>query len=76
MRKRRIWGLQRARRGKIWAEGDKKILSALLELRKMRDEGKIKYLGLLGMLLTHKPFSLTFAPLRVSYCHPNLQNSL
>ena len=42
------YGLAEADEGKIWGEGDHKILEAVAELRKMQEEGLIKLVGITG----------------------------
>lgn len=42
------YGLAEGQEGKVWGEGDQKILDAYAELRKMQEEGKIKHIGMTG----------------------------
>jgi diketogulonate reductase-like aldo/keto reductase len=35
--------------GKVWGEGDQKVLDGFKELQKMKDEGLIKSIGITGM---------------------------
>ncbi|KAI8984995.1 Aldo/keto reductase [Trametes punicea] len=77
------YGLAEGQEGKIWGEGDQKILDAVAELRKLQDEGIVKHVGISGyplptllrlaLLVLHAP---PFKPLDVllSYSHSNLQN--
>jgi len=44
-----LYGLAKSDEGKIWGEGDGKILEAVAELRKMQEEGLIKYIGITGV---------------------------
>ncbi|KAK2466393.1 hypothetical protein APHAL10511_002035 [Amanita phalloides] len=79
-----LYGLADGDEGKIRGDGDQKILDAVSELRKLRDEGFIKNIGItgyplatllrLGILILHQP---PYEPLDVilSYCHLSLQNS-
>ncbi|KAJ7067964.1 Aldo/keto reductase [Mycena amicta] len=78
------YGLLEGEEGKIRGEGDQKILDAFAELRKMQDEGLIKYIGITGyplytllrlaLLILHNP---PFKPVDVilSYSNLSLQNS-
>ena len=43
------YGLAEGQEGKIWGEGDQKILDAVAELRKLQEEGKVKNIGISGM---------------------------
>jgi aryl-alcohol dehydrogenase-like predicted oxidoreductase len=77
------YGLARDDEGKIWGEGDRKILEAVAELRKMQEEGFVKHVGITGyplhtllriaLLIRHNP---PYKPLDLilSYCHLTLQN--
>ncbi|KAI0721979.1 Aldo/keto reductase [Cerioporus squamosus] len=77
------YGLAPGQEGKIWGEGDEKVLAAVAELRKLQEEGKIKHVGIsayplptllrIATLVQHT----TSKPLDVllSYCHISLQNS-
>ena len=49
------YGLKEGDEGLIHGEGDQKILDAYAELRKMKEEGLIKYIGLTGMDLLCLP---------------------
>ncbi len=42
------YGLAEGQESKVWGQGDQKILDAYAELRKMQEEGKIKYIGMTG----------------------------
>ena len=42
------YGLAEDQAGKIWGEGDQKILNAVAELRKLQEEGKIRHIGMSG----------------------------
>lgn len=42
------YGLAEGQEGKVWGEGDQKILDAYAELRKLQEEGKIKHIGMTG----------------------------
>ncbi|EIN10333.1 Aldo/keto reductase [Punctularia strigosozonata HHB-11173 SS5] len=76
------YGLEPGSEGKVWGEGDQKVLDAIAEMRKMQDEGLIKNVGIAGyplptllriaLLVLHK----TGKPLDalLSYSHLNLQN--
>ncbi|KAI1793007.1 Aldo/keto reductase [Ganoderma leucocontextum] len=78
------YGLAEGQEGKVWGEGDQKILDAYAELRKMQEEGKIRHIGMtaytlstllrLALLVLHTP---PYKPLDVllSYCHLSLNNS-
>jgi len=79
-----IYGLSKGDEGKIWGEGDQRILDAVAELRKMREEGLIKHIGITGyplpvllriaLLVRYNP---PYKPLDLilSYCHLTLQNN-
>ena len=43
------YGIENGQEGKIWGEGDQRILDAFAELRKMRMEGIIRKIGITGM---------------------------
>jgi aryl-alcohol dehydrogenase-like predicted oxidoreductase len=43
------WGLSQADAGKIFGEGDQRILDAIRELWKLKREGMIKAVGISGM---------------------------
>ncbi|KZT13110.1 Aldo/keto reductase [Laetiporus sulphureus 93-53] len=82
--KKAEYGLVEGEEGKVWGEGDQKILDALAELRKMQDEGIVKAVGITGyplptllrlaLLALHTP---PYKPLDVllSYSHLMLQNT-
>jgi aryl-alcohol dehydrogenase-like predicted oxidoreductase len=42
------YGLAERDQGRIWGEGDQKILEAVAELRRMQEEGLIKHVGITG----------------------------
>lgn len=42
------WGLAEGDEGKIWGQGDGQVLEALREMFKMKNEGKIKAVGITG----------------------------
>ncbi|KAG6899383.1 hypothetical protein C0993_010682 [Termitomyces sp. T159_Od127] len=80
------YGLAKGDEGKIWGEGDQKILDAYAELRALQEEGLVKNIGITGMsryplptllrlalLILHTP---PFKPVDVilSYSHLTLQN--
>jgi len=44
-----VYGLAEGDEGKIWGEGDHKILEAVVELRKMQEEGLIRRIGITGV---------------------------
>lgn len=76
------YGLQAGDEGKVLGEGDQKVLEAIAELRKLKQEGVVKNVGITGyplpvllrlaLLVLHR----TGEPLDVllSYSHLNLQN--
>ena len=45
---RGAYGLAKGQEGKVWGEGDRKVLEAYGELKKMREEGLIKKIGMSG----------------------------
>ncbi|KIK65705.1 hypothetical protein GYMLUDRAFT_39206 [Collybiopsis luxurians FD-317 M1] len=79
------YGLEEGQEAKIHGEGDQKVLDAFAELRKMKDEGMIKNIGITGypvatllrlaLLILHHP---PYEPVDVllSYSHISLQNSI
>ncbi|KAF5357625.1 hypothetical protein D9758_007444 [Tetrapyrgos nigripes] len=79
------YGLAEGDETKIHGEGDQKILDAYAELRKMKEEGLIKNIGITGypvptllrlaLLILHTP---PYQPVDVvlSYSHLTLQNTL
>ncbi|KAJ6516253.1 NADP-dependent oxidoreductase domain-containing protein [Mycena sanguinolenta] len=78
------YGLMEGEEGQVRGEGDQKILDAFAELRKMKQEGLIKHIGITGyplytllrlaLLILHNP---PFEPVDVilSYSNLSLQNS-
>ena len=42
------YGIANGQEGKIWGEGDQRVLDAFAELRKMRTEGMIRKIGITG----------------------------
>jgi aryl-alcohol dehydrogenase-like predicted oxidoreductase len=47
-----VYGLAKGDEGKIWGEGDHRILEAVVELRKMQEEGLIRHIGITGGSIT------------------------
>ena len=45
---REAYGLAVGQEGKIWGEGDRKVLDAYGELKRMKEEGVIKNVGITG----------------------------
>ena len=45
---REVYGLATGQEGKVWGEGDRKVLEAYGELRRMKEEGLIKNIGVTG----------------------------
>ncbi|EIM88306.1 Aldo/keto reductase [Stereum hirsutum FP-91666 SS1] len=79
-----VYGLKEGQEGTICGEGDQKILDGIAELRKMKEEGLIKNIGITGFplpaLLRLAILVANTAPYRpldviLSYCHLTLQNS-
>ncbi|KAJ4000538.1 Aldo/keto reductase [Lentinula boryana] len=78
------YGLEEGREGEIHGEGDQKVLDAFTELRKMKEEGLVRHIGITGypvatllrlsLLILHNP---PYEPVDVllSYSHISLQNS-
>ncbi|KAJ3892566.1 Aldo/keto reductase [Lentinula edodes] len=78
------YGLEEGQEGIIYGEGDQKILDAFAELRKMKEKGLIRSIGITGypvatllrlaLLIFHNP---PYEPIDVllSYSHISLQNS-
>ncbi|THH21053.1 hypothetical protein EW146_g428 [Bondarzewia mesenterica] len=48
-----LYGLKEGQEGKVWGEGDQKILDAIAELRKMQEEGLVRSIGITGALFSH-----------------------
>ena len=48
---RGAYGLGIGQEGKVWGEGDRKVLEAYGELRRMKDEGLVKSIGITGNFL-------------------------
>ena len=46
---REVYGLALGQEGKIWGEGDRKVLEAYGELKKLKEEGLIKNIGITGI---------------------------
>lgn len=79
----RDWGIGVGDEGKVWGDGDQNVLDALMELRRMKDEGLIRAIGISGyplptllrlaLLILHK----TGKPLDIimSFSHYDLQNA-
>jgi len=77
------YGLMEGEEGQVRGEGDQRILDAFAELRKMKEEGLIKHIGITGyplytllrvaLLILHNP---PFKPVDVilSYSNLSLQN--
>lgn len=68
------YGLAEGEEAKVWGEGDRKILDAVAELRKMQEEGSIKSIGITG---GYKPLNwsdilLTGIVLHTGYPLPTL----
>ncbi|KAF7313526.1 hypothetical protein HMN09_00508600 [Mycena chlorophos] len=78
------YGLGEGEEGKVRGEGDRKILEAFAELRKMQEEGLIRHVGITGfplytllrlaLLILHNP---PYKPVEVmlSYSNLSLQSS-
>ncbi|KAG6888654.1 hypothetical protein C0992_007912, partial [Termitomyces sp. T32_za158] len=73
------YGLAKGDEGKIRGEGDRKVLDAYAELRKLQEEGLVKNIGITGMSRS-LPYSVMtdvdYKPVDVilSYSHLTLQN--
>lgn len=46
------YGLAKGDEAKIWGEGDQKILDAFAELRKLKQEGIVKHIGITGTFVS------------------------
>ena len=57
--KKAEYGLAEGQEGKVWGDGDQKILDAIAELRKMQEEGIVKHVGITGQALSITPSQLT-----------------
>lgn len=58
------YGLAPGQENKIWGDGDQKVLDAFDELKKMKDEGLIKHIGITGLF--RFPLSQLLADLIIS----------
>lgn len=45
---REAYGLADGQEGKVWGEGDRKVLDAYGELKRMKEEGLVKSIGITG----------------------------
>jgi len=45
---REAYGLAPGQEGKIWGEGDRKVLDAYGELKRLKEEGLVKNIGITG----------------------------
>lgn len=45
------YGLAKGQEAKIWGEGDRIFLAAVAELRKMKEEGLIRHIGITGEII-------------------------
>ena len=52
---REAYGLAKGQEGKVWGEGDEKVLAAYGELKNMKKEGLIRNIGITGGYLTLVP---------------------
>lgn len=78
------WGLIPGKEGKVWGTGDRRVVEAIGEMRKLKEEGLVKAIGISGytlptllrlaILAANVP---PFQPLDtlLSYSHYTLQNS-
>ena len=57
------YGLAQGQEGKIWGEGDQRILDAYSELLKLKEEGVVKHIGITG---AHNTFIGTYATLKTN----------
>jgi len=76
-----VYGLALEQEGKIWGDGDRKVLEAYGELKRLKEEGLVKNIGItayplptllrLALLIrqTHGPVDVV-----MSYCHLTIQN--
>lgn len=46
---REAYGLAPGQEGKIWGEGDRKVLEAYGELKRLKEEGLVKKIGITGI---------------------------
>ena len=46
---RESYGLAPGQEGKVWGEGDQKVLEAYGELKKLKEEGLVKNIGITGI---------------------------
>lgn len=54
------YGLAKGDEAKVWGEGDQKVLDAFAELRKLKQEGVVKNIGITGMIAHCKPMIKVF----------------
>ena len=45
---REVYGLAIGQEGKVWGDGDRKVLEAYSELKRMKGEGLVRKIGLTG----------------------------
>lgn len=48
---REVWGLESSNTAKVWGAGDRIVLEAYDELRKLREEGLVRSIGIAGTVL-------------------------
>jgi len=80
---REMYGLAEGQEGRVLGEGDQKVLDGFMELRKMKDEGLIKNIGITGyqlptllrlaLLILHSP-PYKAVDVILSYSHLSIQN--
>jgi len=48
---REVYGLALGQEGKMFGEGDRKVLEAYGELKRLKEEGLVKNIGITGIIL-------------------------
>ncbi|KAF9644377.1 Aldo/keto reductase [Thelephora ganbajun] len=78
---REAYGLALEQESKVWGEGDRKVLEAYGELKRMKEEGLVKNIGITGyplptLLRLALLIRQTYGPMDVlmSFCHLTIQN--
>lgn len=63
---REAYGLALGQEGKIWGEGDRKVLEAYGELKRLKEEGLVKNIGITGIYQNQRHLAVTERCSRVS----------
>ena len=68
---REAYGLAVGQEGKVWGEGDRKVLEAYGELKRIKQEGLVKNIGITGNHLIQSPLTAT-----ENYCRISAANAV